>query len=411
MDSLKKVSQQTLWQLVGKAVTSLSTIIILGAVTRHYGEAGTGIFTLALTYLAFFYLVEDFGFNAYVLPELLGGNEELEWRKLLGLRIIWALFLIVLSIIILPFLPFRNFQFDLAVIFGCLAILGNGLFVTSNAIFQSKLKYNYSIIASSIDAVPTVIFILVLVGLNTSIQVLLVVHMLGWLLTGLIALFFVKKFVKSITPIFDFKYIKDILVNAWPISLTLVLNVVYFRLDSFILTAVKSFAEVGVYNLSYQVFQSALVLPTFIMNGYYPLMLRKLSENKLGFIKDLKKVILIMLGISVLGVIFTLVFSPVIIRIISGGNGFGGSVGSLRILSLGFPAYFVSSVLMWTLVSLKRYKQMLLVYLIGLIVNGILNFTFIPLYSYVASSYITGISEYLILVLQILILYPVFKNS
>src|SRR5581483_6053732 len=104
MDSLKKVSQQTLWQLIGKAITSISTIFILAAVTRHYGEEGTGIFTLALTYLAFFYLAEDFGFNAYVLPELLGEDTEIEWRKLLGLRIVWAIFLVTLSIIILPFL-------------------------------------------------------------------------------------------------------------------------------------------------------------------------------------------------------------------------------------------------------------------------------------------------------------------
>ena len=71
--ALFQVSQQTFWQLLGKAITSLATFIILGMVTRAYGEAQTGVFTLALTYLAFFYLISDFGINAHIVPHLAGG--------------------------------------------------------------------------------------------------------------------------------------------------------------------------------------------------------------------------------------------------------------------------------------------------------------------------------------------------
>lgn len=410
MDSLKKVSQQTLWQLIGKAASSLSTIIVLGAITRHYGESGTGVYTQALTYLSFFYLAGDFGLNAYVLPKIIQENGT-EWRKLLGLRIVWSIVLIVLAVVILPFLPFKNDQFVKAVWIGSLAIFGSGLFVTGNAFFQSKLRYDLSLWVSAWDIFPIIIILLFLISINVPISSLLILHTVGWVLTGILALILVKRFVKNIEPIFDWNYMANVFKNAWPISLTLVLNVVYFRLDSFILTAVKSFAEVGVYNLAYQIFQSALVLPTFIMNGYYPLMLKELAESRGYFIRDLKRACLIMLGISVLGTITTLILSPIVIQIISGGKGFVGSVDSLRILSLGFPAYFVSSVLMWTLVSLKKYKQMLLVYLIGLLVNGVLNFVFIPQFSFIASSYITGVSEYLILILQILILYPAFKKA
>lgn len=410
MDSLKKVSQQTLWQLIGKAASSLSTIIVLGAITRHYGESGTGIYTQALTYLAFFYLAGDFGLNAYVLPKIIQ-EDGTEWRKLLGLRIVWSIVLIVLAVVILPFLPFKNDQFIKAVWIGSLAIFGSGLFVTGNAFFQSKLRYDLSLWVSAWNILPIIIILLFLISINVPISSLLILHTVGWVLTGILALILVKRFIKNIEPIFDWNYMANVFKNAWPISLTLVLNVVYFRLDSFILTAVKSFAEVGVYNLAYQIFQSALVLPTFIMNGYYPLMLKELAESRGYFIRDLKRACLIMLGISVLGTITTLILSPIVIQIISGGKGFVGSVDSLRILSLGFPAYFVSSVLMWTLVSLKKYKQMLLVYLIGLLINGALNFVFIPQFSFIASSYITGVSEYLILILQILILYPAFKKA
>ena len=67
MKILAKITSQTLWQILGKVVTTLSTFIILGLVARNYGEEGTGVFTLALTYLAIFYIFADFGFNAHVL--------------------------------------------------------------------------------------------------------------------------------------------------------------------------------------------------------------------------------------------------------------------------------------------------------------------------------------------------------
>ncbi len=111
-----------------------------------------------------------------------------------------------------------------------------------------------------------------------------------------------------------------------------------------------------------------------------------------------------MLVISLGGTLLTLLLAPVIIHLITGGGRFSDSAASLRILSLSFPAYFISSVLMWSLVTLKKYKSMLLIYIAGLLANGVLNFIFIPRYSYIASSYITGVSEYLILALQAVIL-------
>jgi O-antigen/teichoic acid export membrane protein len=146
------------------------------------------------------------------------------------------------------------------------------------------------------------------------------------------------------------------------------------------------------------------------MNGLYPLMISQFNQNKKDFNLLLKKSILIMLGLSVLGVITTLVFAPLVIQLVGGQNGFTGSTLSLRILSLGLPAFFVSSVLMWVLVTMKSYKTMLITYLVGLSANIILNLILVPQFSYIASSWITVFSEYLILILQLIILFPRLKQ-
>ncbi|MBI2020426.1 oligosaccharide flippase family protein [Candidatus Daviesbacteria bacterium] len=397
MPNLLKISQQTLWQVLGKVVTSLSTFIILGLVARNYGEEGTGIFTLALTYLAIFYLLGDFGFNAHVLRRVksLELRVKAEWQKLLGTRIIWSVVLIFVAVGLLPFWPFATAPFSQAVLFGSLAIMASAIFVTCNLIFQSKLRYDLSVLASSFGTIFGLGIFAYLIFLQLPIPLLLLAHLLSWLMIALVALFLIYKLAKTALPIYDIPYTKHLFKASWPIATTLALNVVYFRADAFILAYFKSGSEVGIYNLAFSVFQTALVLPTFIMNAYYPLMLKSL--------RGIKLVGLGLLGLSSAGTILTFIFSPTIIQILTGG-GFSGSTISLQILSLGFPAYFLSALIMWILVTRGQYQQMLLVYGLGLVINLSLNFIYIPKYSFYAASWITVISEYLILFLQAFIL-------
>lgn len=405
-----KVSQQASWQLLGKVVTSLSTFIILGLVSRTYGETNTGIFTLALTYLAFFYLISDFGINAHIIPRLLEDNITVEWRKLLGLRVLLSLLLFLVAVAGVLIWPvdqtFRN-----AVVFGSLAIFGSSVYTTAAAIFQSKLRYDLSAASILMGALVPLPLFMVLVNNHYSIVYLMLAHMLGWLIFGTTALISIRKYIKSFLPIFDSHYIKKIILEVWPITATLILNTIYFRLDAFLLTSLRSFSDVGVYNLSYSIFQSALVVPTFIMNGYYPLMLRNFAENKDMFISNLKKTCLVMFTIAISGTLLTLILSPLVVNLLTGGKGFSGSSESLQILSLGFPAFFVSSVLMWTLVVTKKYKTMMLIYILGLVVNLVLNLILIPHFSYFGSSTATVISEYFIVTVQAIVLFKILSRN
>jgi O-antigen/teichoic acid export membrane protein len=121
-------------------------------------------------------------------------------------------------------------------------------------------------------------------------------------------------------------------------------------------------------------------------------------------LKALLPPLAILLGLSILGAIVTWLLAPLVIGIIAGDGDFTGSIHTLRILAFGFPAFFGSSLLMWVFVALKKYKLLSAIYLLGLFLNIILNLIFIPQFSYLASAWITGVCEYLILVLQLLIL-------
>ncbi|MBI3109610.1 flippase [Candidatus Daviesbacteria bacterium] len=403
MQKVKKIFQQTFWQAVFKVVTTSGGFVILGIVSRNYGEAGLGDFTLALTYLAFFYVLADFGFNGYILRRLQESNFSLEWRKLLGIRILWGAFLTILAAVLpLVFAP-GLVDFKLAVLVGVLTIFLNSLFFCAQALIQVNLKYEYSTWPVFLSAPAGVLLIFYLSSARAPVYLLTVGYVLSWLIyTGLLLLL-VRRIIKQLSPIFSKKYLVALFQGSFPLAATLFLNVIYFRADAFIISFYKGSAEVGIYNVAYQVFQSILVLPTFIMNSFYPMMLQTLKNNidRFGYQIKMAALGLLFLSFSILLVIYYL--SPLIIKLIT-GTGFAGSATSLQILSLGLPAYFLSALLMWMMVAKKMYKKMLLIYSLGLVTNIALNFIFIPRYSYVAASWITGISEYLILGLQAAIL-------
>lgn len=423
MQKLFKISQQTFWQVVVKLITTTSGFVILGVVARTYGETGTGSFTLALTYLAFFYILSDFGFNAHLLGKLqafgseadqarrsTGNKLQKEWRKLLGTRILWSILLIFIALILLVFFSFNppsygfSPDFKLAVILGSITILFFAINITAHSLLQAKLRYDLDILPTLLGVVLGTLLIIILAPLGVPVYYLILGYVVAWFVHSLGTILATKKFVSEIKPIFDLGYLKKLFIEVWPMAATLVLNVVYFRVDAFILFLYHPTSQVGIYNIAYQVFQALLVLPTFIMNAFYPMMLETLKVKADRFLRQLKLAFLSLTLISVLVLLVTYLLSPFIIKVIT-GSGFSGSEQSLRVLSLGLPAYFLSSLMMWVMVAKKRYQAMVVVYAIGLIFNLIANLVFIPQYSFIAAAWITGISEYLILILQFGVLF------
>lgn len=402
MEIVKKVIKQASWQVLGKIISSVTTLVVLGLIARSYGQEGLGIFTLTLAYLAFFNLTADLGLNAYILPKLKDNPKEAS--EILSFRIFWALILVILANFIAFLLPFQNPQFTLSVFFGSFSILGFAIFTTTNLIFQSKLRFDQSIFASSLEFLSHIPLTILFILNKFPISMFSAILTLGSIVNNLVALALVRKFYQFKISFPNFNYIFSTLRVAWPVSLTLILNSIYFRVDTFILSSFHSFAVVGNYNLAYQIFQNALILPTFIMNGFYPLMLKTLEEDKFKFLKQIRIAGVILLSIALVGTLLTFLLADLVITILA-GKGLNEAAISLKILSLGFPAYFLSSLLMWVYLSLKRYKSMAAVYALGLTINFLLNLLFIPKYSYIAASLITGISEYLILLLLVVILY------
>jgi O-antigen/teichoic acid export membrane protein len=274
-------------QIVARAVSAITTFIITMIIARRFGADGFGDFVKITTYVSFFYLVADFGFNAIYLQR---GDA---WEDLLVLRVIAGSVLVLAACAILVLLPGGSVQgYTPLVRMGILLFLPSIVFTalttTGNALFQKYLRYDLSAIAVSVGSVASLVLVYIVTTnamFASSIVSVTTALLVGGAITTLVALYLTRTLERVHHTLISFPRIWLLFASSIPLGLTLLFNLVYFHVDSIILTLTRSTWEVGIYGLAYKVFELTLVFPTFFMNALYPIMLG--SEEK-----QLKKVLI-----------------------------------------------------------------------------------------------------------------------
>ena len=405
MSNRKIIALNTISQIAGKVITSGTTFLISILIARSLGAAGYGDFTKITTFVAFFYLFADFGLNPAYL-EL--SDDKRAQGNLLALRTLMGLGLMFVCISILAFLPgSRTEGYSPFVKFGIIlfsvSILFQGLITTANAFFQKHLRYEYATYALSVGSVVTLLLVCLLPYLRLlGVLPIVVTFAMGSFVTASISLFFAKKLLLNLTFSFDGALTKKMLTIAFPLGLTLLCNVIYFHADSVILTLTKSTYDVGIYGLAYKVFEFPLVIPTFFMNAVFPLLLiSQKTGDRNAFARQIIQSAAILFSLSLVILVAGYLVAPILSFI---KTDFQASIMPFRILLFSLPVFFITSVTMWALIALKKRVQLFLIYFISMLVNIGSNIFFVPRYGYIASSWITVLSETLVLLLSLLTL-------
>ncbi len=400
MSVKRLLAVNTVSQLVGKAVSAGTALFMSVLIARQFGAAGYGDFTKITTFVAFFYLISDFGLNAVFLHQLKDGarqqNHKL-WHALVSLRIIFSTFLIFCSFLIIALLPGSTTQgytnlVKIGILIFSPTIFFQAIITSSNAIFQKNLRYDLSTVAVSIGSLVSLFLVWSATRASVSILHTISALLMGSIVTALCAIFFAIKLHDSWNFSFDIKKMRALFVSALPLAATLFFDLVYFRADSIILTLSRTTSEVGIYGFAYKIFEFPLVLPTFFMNSLYPLLLKK--QNVYHLIK--RSSVVLSLTSFVLLIFFWLA-APLFTFI---KPEFAQSIPVFRILILGLPFFFLSSLTMWALIARGRQKILAGIYAIAMIINVSFNAVFVPVYGYTAAAWITVVSEGFVLALS-----------
>lgn len=409
--SIKLIASNTFYQLLSKFITMSITFALTYLISKNYGAYGYGLFAIFQSFPALFYIISDFGLNAIGALEISKnekkGSEILS--NILVLRLILSLFLIIICLILALFLyPNEELRFGIAL--GSLIIVAQTLVATTNIIYQLKLRYDISALSNVISYIFILLGALYFINNQVSVVFLNFLYVVGTFLAFGLNFYFLKKFDIKIKLKYEGKYLSKLAFLSWPLGLMFVFSQINFKADSILLSilpiphlGLTNIETTGVYALPYKIFEVMLVLPTFLMNSAYPLLLKSMQESFEKLKYNFKKSIFYMFGIGTFSSLILFVgvwffLTPDLISLIFDSE-FIYSRDILLILFSGIFLFFLTQPLAWFLVIIEKQKYLPFIYGFSAILNVSLNLIFIPQYSFYASSVITLVTEGVILVL------------
>ncbi|RLB76756.1 MAG: hypothetical protein DRH24_17365 [Deltaproteobacteria bacterium] len=386
------ILSNTLAQLVAKGVAVILTLLSTTYIIRLGGSELFGEYTKALALITIGFTAIDFGLNAQAVRSMKGSLSS--QRQVLASTLLARLILALITILILNILIFilpGGYSSEIKSIFwlGSLAILFQGLYTSSNAWFQRHLEYWRSslaiIFATTLGTALTIYYLLT----SPTLKHLLLAFTIGYFVMGLTSLFLLNP---NLPRQFSFTNSLSHLKKSLLLGGILILSVIASKLDVIILGIFRSSNIVGEYGFAYRVFDVAIILPVFVMNTVYPLLVTASVRKKQSLINSSLKTLTI---IGFLGILFLYPLAPLIYLVKPGLN---ISVSTFRILILFLPLFYASAPLMWQLIEAKREKSLLILYFLAALLNTILNLVFVPHYGVTASALLTGVTELFILI-------------
>jgi O-antigen/teichoic acid export membrane protein len=388
------IAKNTFYQVFARATTSLIGFFITIIIARKFGVLGYGDFIKVTSYVALFYLVLDFGLNAFFLQ-----YEKANFKNLFYLRILIALIVFAilnLVALVLPYNSVLNSGFSenarIGIFIFSFSVFAQSIIVSTSAVFQKTVNYFSYAIGIVIGAIVNLVLVLLFAFLNFSIFLILFAFVASSFISALLLIKLTKEAVFPIT--LDKQFAKEVFAKSLPIGLMLIFNLVYFRADIFLLSLFSSSKAVGIYGLSYKFFDFLIALPLFLSNAIYPFLIKAKDEKEI-FFKLTKNYFIIFFLTSIVIIIPFWFISPLFSLIKSD---FTGSIIPFRILLLSLPFFFTTSFLQWVLITLGKQKYLMYVYLFSTILNIVLNLIFIPQFSYLACATITLVSEGLVFI-------------
>jgi len=403
MDAKRGIAKNTIYQMLAKVFSAGGTLIGTVLITRLLGAETFGEYSVVTAFVLSFYILSDFGVNAVTAREFSKDESYAKgnFASILVFRLMVGFLLLALALVVLRFMPY-SIYIKRAILVGLTLIIFQSAFAACTTIFQAHLGYKYYFFSVVAGNVVTLLALGFAVLSNWGLTCLAASLVLGSFVQVLLSLIFVRRFLAFSRSIVDYSLWRRTLLASLPLGMGLLLNTAMVQADRFLLSILSTPYSVGVYNLSYKIFDFVLVFPTFFMNAAFPMFVRLEKESERRFRESFRKSVAMLSAASIFVTVLGVLLAPVLVPLIWGFR-MSAVVVPLSILISGSLIFFVTSPLSWLLVIRNKQRFLPYIYSVALIFNVAFNVIFIPKYDYIASAVLTVLSELIVLVGLVLV--------
>ncbi len=417
MSFARKIAHNTIAQFSGKVVSTILGLVTLGIMARYLGQIGFGQYTIIVAVLQFAGILADLGLSLVVVQMLSEDpdNEQSIVNNIFTFRGVTGCTLFGLTIILSFFLPYDPIVKTGIIVTTVSSLAGifTQLFV---GVFQSKLAMVKTAIAEVAGRVILLVGILAVIALDLGLLWIMGVISVASLLQMIMNLVFMRKWL-HVRPSFDMQVWKRIWKKSWPIGLSIVFNLMYFKADTIILSLVKSEAETGIYGATYKVLEVMITLPFMFLGLMVPFFTRTWKERDTKAFFNLGQKSFDLLMFLAVPIVFGgFVLGNEVMATVAGPD-FAVAGGVLQILVFAIAAIFLSNVFTHIIVAIDKQRRMMSWFLLTAVVALIGYLVFIPRYSYWGAAWMTVVAESIVLLTSCWVVYretrflPNLKNT
>lgn len=397
----KKLVKDGLLLLIAKLVSIGSGTLIAIFVARYYGVNIYGQYTTAIAFITFILTFTDLGLDTFMLKEC--SRDKSKLNRYYGNILLVKLLILLISSAIIILLAF-NIGYSEDVVKLIIILIPNCIInYVINTFFvvmqiEDKLGTNAKIqILQSTLIIVVAIFIMIL-GLKIYIYAIL---------QSIISIILLLVYLAIIPVNFNatFKYTKVLVYGSIFFGLSSLLYIVYYKVDTVMLSLMQGTYEVGIYESAYKVVNILISLIVILDNLIMPKFFRLYKENKEKMIESYK--ILLNYGL-ILGVSFSVVLvymSKYIINILYGRQ-YSDAIFILQILVWTVSIRLLAATVGFVITASDNMQKKVKFQAFFAVLNIILNWILIPIYGVGGAAIATVITE-----LMVFITYYVFVRK
>ncbi len=395
MHAENQEKKRTAKNLFYSAISTSSMVflfLILLAVGRYLGEEQFGIFNTALAIATIAEMLADFGLRDLCLRDVARQRDKtslylgnlLTWKVVLSCCVFLVM---VAAVYVLHYeAAVRRIVFILIA-----ASLAKSMKYTLRLFLQANDRFGLDAAIEGGEKVVLFIAAVITLALWRDLDIFVAVYCGLRLLGPLVIIWVLNVSVAPVRPRFDFRFSARLQAAALPFGLFAVVFVLLSYVDTIMLSRLRDYSEVGLYNAAFRVYEGITIVPSIFFLVMLPRLSRLYKADREAHYRLGKRVVAYMYIIAVPLFMVGFLLSSFLVTLF-GGDYFPAAT-ALRILLFGVLFSFPTWMLNTILISIDKQKVMLLIAVIGTVANIIMNFAVIPLWGYNGSALATAASE------------------
>jgi O-antigen/teichoic acid export membrane protein len=393
MSTTKRIAKNLVW-LLGGNITSGSLIFLMYVfLARVLGAAAFGLLSFAQAFTSYLVLLVDsglslFGMNEIARDKTMAGHLAL---NIFAVRLLIAVTVYLISALLIMILPVAS---QLKPLFLLTFIFIFYRAMNADWVFQGLEQMEYITVGKMAYALLAGGLVLLLVRCPADLlRAAGIISLIGLLVSSLMLAFLFKRPLPLnfhwLVPGKWFAYF----LTALPLGASLAMIQIYNNLDTVMLGFLDRPEMVGYYNAAYKIFYVGVGLFYTWLSTAMPVVSARFQADKESAQRFLQKFLRLTLLFIVPLVLLIFLAAPTIISLVFGAQ-YDQAVLGLRILCWTLlPIALGSTYGVLILIPSGKYNLFLLAAVAGALVNIVLNFILIPVFSFYGAAYATVLAE------------------